>query len=145
MYKKCVDLGFSEKEISSEKLNKIQKYRLECPFGHIFTFREDTQNPSNSPLKTLNTCLVVSDALKALSFYQKVFSGSQGEYIDEESKIAYCELITSGNVIGIADEETNKEAKSPKSLGETSFETLITVQDFDDQFQVCTSQGFTIL
>ena len=86
--------------------------------------------------------LVVSDAARAIDFYQRAFGAKQTVRMDgPDGKIGHAELKIGDSFIMLADEMAQGGARSPRSLGGTTVGIFLYVPDVDSAFKQAVSAG----
>ena len=91
---------------------------------------------------TLTPYLVVSDAKKAIDYYQRAFGAHETMRMDgPDGKIAHAELKIGDSMMMISDEMPGSGNRSPKSLGGSPVGLFLYVENVDNIFKQAVSAG----
>jgi len=86
--------------------------------------------------------LTLNDAAKAIDFYKRAFGAKEMMRMDGPTgKIGHAELKIGDSMIMLSDEMPGAGAKSPKSLGGTTVNIFLYVEDVDSVFNQAVSAG----
>jgi PhnB protein len=86
--------------------------------------------------------LVVHDAARAIDFYQRVFGAKEVTRMDgPPGKIAHAELKIGNSMIMLSDEMPGGGCRSPQSLGGSTVNIFLYVEDVDSVFNQAVSAG----
>ncbi len=86
--------------------------------------------------------LVVSNAARAIEFYQRAFGAKEIMRMDgPPGKISHAELKIGDSIIMVSDEMPGTGCRSPQSLSGTTVGIFLYVDNVDNVFQQATSAG----
>lgn len=89
--------------------------------------------------------LIVSNAAKALEFYQRAFNATEIMRLDGPGgKIMHAEIRIGDSQVMLADEFPEMEAVSPTTLKGTASSLMVYVEDVDSRFQQAVAAGATV-
>lgn len=89
--------------------------------------------------------LIVSDAARALEFYQQAFGATETMRLNGPAgKIMHAEIRLGDSTIMLADEFPEMQAVSPTTLKGTAGSLMVYVADVDSRFQQAVAAGATI-
>ena len=96
-------------------------------------------------IKTLTPHFVVRDAPKAIDFYKRAFGAEEVVRMPgpDGKSVMHAEIKIGNSMLMIADECPQGDCKSPKTLGGTSVNIFLYVQDVDSTFQKAVAAGAT--
>jgi PhnB protein len=88
--------------------------------------------------------LAVSDGARAIEFYKRAFGAQEKSRMEgPQGKIAHAELKIGDSVIMLSDEMPGSGCRSPQSLGGTSVNMFLYVNDVDSVFNQAVRAGAT--
>jgi PhnB protein len=86
--------------------------------------------------------LIVSNAAKALDFYQKAFGAKERFRMPAPGgKIGHAEISIGDSVVMLADEFPDMDVKAPQTVGGTPVSLHVYVEDVDSQFKKAIAAG----
>ncbi len=87
--------------------------------------------------------LVVNDAAQAVEFYKKAFGAELKEMMrgPDGKSVMHCELKIGDSIIMLSDEFPMSSCKSPKTLGGTTTNLMLYVDDVDAVFNRAVAAG----
>lgn len=89
--------------------------------------------------------LIVSNAAKALEFYQRAFGATETMRLNGPAgKIMHAEIRLGDSTIMLADEFPEMQAVSPTTLKGTAGSLMVYVDDVDRRFQQAVDAGATV-
>ena len=89
--------------------------------------------------------LTVSDAAKAIAFYEAAFGAAERYRLSDASgKVGHAELMIHGSVVMLSDENP-KWNKSPETLGGTPVKFVLMVDNADAAVERATAAGATVV
>lgn len=89
--------------------------------------------------------LIVSNAAKALEFYQRAFGATETMRLNGPAgKIMHAEIRLGDSTIMLADEFPEMQAVSPTTLKGTAGSLMVYVEDVDSRFQQAVAAGATV-
>jgi len=92
--------------------------------------------------RTVTPYLTVNDANRAIEFYKKAFGAKEVNRMNGPGdKVGHAELKIGDSMIMLADEFPQGGARSPQSLGGTSVNIFLYVEDADSVFNRAVSAG----
>lgn len=90
--------------------------------------------------------LAVDGAAEAIEFYKKAFGAKELFRMPApDGRIGHAEIQIGDSRIMLADENLEREFRSPKSLGGTASSLMVYVEDADRMFQQAIAAGARIL
>ena len=90
--------------------------------------------------------LCIDGAADAIEFYKKAFGAKElFRMPGPDGKVGHAELQIGDSRVMLADENSEMDFKSPKSLGDTPVTLMIYVEDVDRMFQQAIGAGTRIL
>ncbi len=104
-------------------------------------------NTPNPDYPAISPYLTVRDAASAIKFYEAAFGASERFRLNNptDGKIGHAELIISGNLMMLADENEDWGNKSPQSLGGSPFTLCLMVENADAAVERAVAAGATVL
>jgi PhnB protein len=91
---------------------------------------------------TVTTYLAVDNAAKAIDFYKQAFGATERARMDGPAgKIGHAELQIGDSILMLADEMPQSGCRAPKSLGGTTCNIFLYVQDVDAAFKKAVAAG----
>jgi PhnB protein len=91
---------------------------------------------------TATPYLIVSDAARALEFYQRAFGAKElMRFAAPDGKIGHAEIKIGDSVIMLADEFPQMGYRGPKALGGSPVSILIYIDDVDARFARALAAG----
>ena len=104
-------------------------------FGAIDADRPDKEEPMSvtTTIDRVETYLSVSDARAAIDFYQRAFGATliKKPIVMPDGSIGHSELAIGNSVIRVAGEHPPEAVRNPASLGGTTVQLYVTVDDAD--------------
>ncbi len=86
--------------------------------------------------------LVVNDAAKAIDFYRRAFGAKEIMRMDgPDGKIGHAELKIGDSILMISDETPQTSVRSPRSLGGSTVNIFLYVDNVDTVFKQAESAG----
>jgi len=99
-------------------------------------------NPVPPGYHTVTPYLTANDAAKAIEFYQRAFGAKEVMRMGgPNGKISHAELKIGDSMIMLSDEMPGAGNRSPKSLGGTSVNIFLYLEDVDSAFNQAVSAG----
>ena len=98
------------------------------------TMQEVPMTAAATTIHRVETYLAVSDARQAIDFYQRAFGATLlGEpVIMPDGSIGHSELLIGDSVVRVAGEHLREDVRNPDSLGGTTVQLYMTVDDADE-------------
>ena len=91
---------------------------------------------------TVTPYLSVNDAARAIDFYKRAFGATEVSRMDgPQGKIGHAELRIGDSMIMLADEMPGTACRSPQSLGGTTVNMFLYVNDVDAAFKQAEAAG----
>jgi PhnB protein len=91
---------------------------------------------------TVTPYLAVNDAAKAIEFYKRAFGAEEKHRMDgPQGKIGHAELKIGDSIIMLADEMPGSGCRSPQSLGGTTVNIFLYVNDVDSVYNQAVRAG----
>jgi PhnB protein len=101
-----------------------------------------TVKPIPDGYHSVTPYLAVNDAAKAIDFYKRAFDAVEVSRMQgPQGKIGHAELRIGDSMIMLSDEMPHAETRSPQSLGGTTTNIFLYVQDVDASFNKAVSAG----
>src|SRR5260221_4407963 len=95
---------------------------------------------------TVTPYLIVSDAARALEFYQTAFHAHELLRVPApQGKIGHAEIKIGDSVIMLADEHPEMNARGPRSLGGSPVSIHLYVEDVDAVVDLAIAAGATVV
>ncbi|MCB1125244.1 MAG: VOC family protein [Verrucomicrobiae bacterium] len=90
--------------------------------------------------------LILKDAAKAIEFYGQVFGATEScRMPTPDGKVAHAELRIGDSCVMLADENEAVQARSPLTIGDTSVNLLLYIEDVDTVVRRAVAAGATLL
>jgi PhnB protein len=91
---------------------------------------------------TVTPYLAVNDGAKAIEFYKRAFGAQEKSRMDgPQGKIGHAELKIGDSIIMLSDEMPGSGCRSPQSLGGTSVNIFLYVNDVDSVYNQAVNAG----
>jgi PhnB protein len=91
---------------------------------------------------TVTPYLAVNDGAKAIEFYKRAFGAEERHRMEgPQGKIAHAELKIGDSIIMLADEMPGSGCRTPQSLGGTSVNIFLYVNDVDSVYNQAVRAG----
>lgn len=101
--------------------------------------------PTPDGYHSVTPYLIVSNAAKALEFYQRAFGTTETMRLHgPDGKIMHAEVRLGDSTIMLADEFPEMQAVSPTTLKGTAGSLMVYVDDVDSRFQQAVAAGATV-
>src|SRR5690242_15202137 len=92
--------------------------------------------------RTVTPYLTVNDGAKAIDFYKRAFGAQEhGRVNGPGGKIAHAEIKIGDSIVMLSDEYPNAGNRSPQSLGGSTVNIFLYVNDVDSAFQQAVAAG----
>ena len=97
------------------------------------TIEEEPMTTLATTIHRVETYLAVSDARQAIDFYQRAFGATLlgRPVIMPDGSIGHSELLIGDSVVRVAGEHRPEDVRNPDSLGGTTVQLYMTVDDAD--------------
>ncbi len=103
-----------------------------------------TVKPVPEGSHTITPYLVVRDAARAIDYYKRAFGAKERDRMaGPDGRIMHAELQIGDSILMLSDEFPMGQCRSPQSLGGTSAQLYLHVEDVDSLFQRAVDAGGT--
>jgi uncharacterized glyoxalase superfamily protein PhnB len=119
-----------------------RRVRGQRPFTGGFPHGE-TGKPVPEGYHSVTPYLTIKNAAEAIDFYKRAFGAEEVVRMPgpDGKSVMHAEMKIGNSMLMLADEMPQGDCKSPKSLGGTSVNIFLYVQDADSVFQKAVSAG----